>query len=201
MTIAELDQARRDRLLLICREGAGGAGSALATFVGKPDASLDVEMSEADSAEALAKHVAGEEAVVVGFELSGDAGGVLVAMLSAAAARRVAGSLLGTAQDDVDLADPRVHGALSEVGNIVASAFLNAMSSVLGAPCLPSVPDLNREEGGAAVKRALDRASASLDEGAMLLEVTLGAEPELTFELGFIPDGPVLDRLGDQPAA
>lgn len=201
MTIAELDQARRERLLRICREGASGAGSALATFVGKPDASLDVDVLEADSADALARHVAGEEAVVVGFELSGDAGGVLVAMLSAPAACRVAGSLLGAAQEDVDLSDPRVHGALSEVGNIVASAFLNAMSKVIGAPCLPSVPDLNRDEGAAAVARALDRASASLAEGAMLLEVTLGAEPELRFELGFIPDGPVLERLGDQPAA
>jgi chemotaxis protein CheC len=147
MTIAELDQARRDRLLLICREGASGAGSALATFVGKPDASLEVEMLDADSPASLARHIAGEEAVVVGFELSGDAGGVLVAMLSAQAARRVAGSLLGAEQHDVDLSDPRVHGALSEVGNIVASAFLNAMSSVLRAPCLPSVPDLNRDEG------------------------------------------------------
>ena len=93
MTIAALDQARRERLLRICREGAAGAGSALATFVGKPDASTDVDVLEADSADALARHVAGDEAVVVGFELSGDAGGVLIAMLSASAIALGVGAL------------------------------------------------------------------------------------------------------------
>ena len=87
MTIAELDQARRDRLLLICKEGASGAGSALATFVGKPDAALDVQLVEAESAQALARHVAGDEAVVVGFELKmGGRAGTIIAIGNARAA-------------------------------------------------------------------------------------------------------------------
>ena len=204
MSIAELAPARKERLLQICREGGAGAGSALATFVGAANAAITVDVSETRELNSLAAHVAGAEAVVVGFELSGDAGGVLVSMTNSATARRVAGCLLGAETDDVDLDDPRVHGALSEVGNIVASAFLNAMSRVIGAPCLPSVPDLNRDEGVAALGRALERARASIDEGAMLLEVTLGATPPLRFDLAFIPDAPALDRLGEitaQPGA
>ena len=97
-----------------------------------------------------------------------------------------------------------MHGALSEVGNIVASAFLNAMSRVIGAPCLPSVPDLKQDEGVAALAAVLERARASIDEGAMLLEVTLAADPSLRFDLAFIPDAPALERLGEvaaQPGA
>ena len=122
-------------------------------------------------------------------------------MLRASVARQVAANLLGAEAALVHLDEPRVLGALSEVGNILVSAFLNEMSRSLGAPCLPSVPDLCFDEGQAAVMRAVERTSASIEQGAMLLEVRLDAAQQMGFELGFIPDGPVLERLGRQPAA
>lgn len=72
------------------------------------------------------------------FALSGGTAGTLIVAAGPKAATAVAARLLGKAPT-LPL-DARARGAFDEVGNIVASQFLNAVAAVLGVSCLPSVP-------------------------------------------------------------
>lgn len=200
MIIDSLSGADRAAFVRICDEGARGAGRALATFIGAPDAKVEqrsLVVADPDSlAERLTEKLGEGEGAVVAFGLSGEATGALLHLLSASVSRRVAGRLLGKPADSVDLEHPRVQGALAEVGNIVASAFLNAISLRVGAPCLPSVPELAMGPADVIARAALARVVGSgREHGAMIVEVAVDGEPPVVFSLAFMPTPESLEAM------
>lgn len=90
-----------------------------------------------DTAQLGAAH--GPRVVVIVFQASGGITGTLGLVIDDEAAAWLAGHLMGAVTLDGAIGKNAL-GALAELGNIVASAFLNGAARVVGRTCLPSVP-------------------------------------------------------------
>jgi len=135
MRVMELPEGGETRLASLCDAAGHAVWSALGRFVG-------AEGPLQGSAEVIAFSrvaIPDEPLVAVAFDLSGAVHGSMVQLVGDETARVLAGRLLGAEPEGTDYG-ARERGALSEVGNIVASAFLNALADRLGRSCLPSVP-------------------------------------------------------------
>jgi hypothetical protein len=84
-----------------------------------------------DLGEALA-HTRAEHAVA--FEVHGAIGGYLVLVVDDAATTHLVARVGAAARGR------RVESVLAEIGNIIASSFLNPIAADLGGSCVPSVP-------------------------------------------------------------
>ncbi len=130
----------------------------------------------------------GPRAVVIAFQASGGVAGTLVLVVDDAVAGSLAGRLTGPpravaagqAGSDDTLGVGGL-GALAELGNIVASAFLNGAARVVGRTCLPSVPRLVHDVTADAVASVLPVIAA----GSVAVPVATLRLPEQSFSLVF----------------
>jgi chemotaxis protein CheY-P-specific phosphatase CheC len=97
----------------------------------------------------------GEEVAGSAFDLSGALVGTMVHLSEDHTARHLAARLLGHEEAGAGAYDSRDRGALSEIGNIAASAFLNAVADHLGRACLPSVPRFLHGQAADVLQRSL----------------------------------------------
>lgn len=81
----------------------------------------------------------GQRLVAIAFRTSGPVDGTVVLVGDEGAALMLAVGLLGGSSEALT---PRHLDVLQEVGNIVASAYLNGLARAFGKTCLPSVPAL-----------------------------------------------------------
>jgi chemotaxis protein CheY-P-specific phosphatase CheC len=93
--------------------------------------------AERSVAEVAGTH--GPRVVVVVFQASGGISGNLALVIDDAVAQWLVGHLTGAVTLDGEIGAGAL-AALAELGNIVASAFLNGAARVVGRTCLPSVP-------------------------------------------------------------
>jgi len=116
-------------------------------------------------------------AAAVAFDLSGGLAGTMVHIVDDDTARRLVARLLGHAQTVAGAYDTSDRGALSEIGNIAASAFLNALADHLGRACLPSVPRFVHGTTGELLGRALRGADGRAPHAdTLVLVVQIEAE-------------------------
>src|SRR4051812_20138024 len=121
--------------------GALEAGRALALLLRKP--ALPVRSVDVVDPTALARRL-GPRALVVGFTISGGLPGRFALLTSEKNAYQIALDLVGSmgAPNKDGALGKRAVGALTELGNIGASAFLNGVARALETACVPSVPSL-----------------------------------------------------------
>lgn len=107
---------------------------------------------------------AGPRAVVVSFTVKGALDGRFAVVLSETGARALAGDMIGgkAAHSATDKLGRRVQAALTEMGNIAASAFMNGAAELLRAACVPSVPSLTFGDAAAIIPTALNGAGEVL---------------------------------------
>jgi chemotaxis protein CheC len=175
MKLADLSDGAETKLASLCDAGAQAVASALGRFVGG-DGPVDVE---ADLVGFSDLGIPDERLVAVAFDLSGAVHGAMVQLVGDETAALLIGRLVGEAPSGAAYG-ARERGALSEVGNIVASAFLNAVADCLGKACLPSVPRFLHGPGGDVLKRSLRGPDAQEPEaGAVVFRVAcdLGDAP------------------------
>jgi chemotaxis protein CheC len=79
--------------------------------------------------------------VILFFMILGEVEGYMVISFSESQAVSISNYLMGTDYDSLELTDDN-ESALKEVGNILASAYLTAMSDLAGLSLRPSVPYL-----------------------------------------------------------
>jgi chemotaxis protein CheC len=145
-----------DRLGELASIGAGHAAGALATLVGRP-VEMRVPLARIlgpDRLDApLATQIEGEQRAWAGvlFDVLGGPGGTLALLLPPAAGTALLSALLGASAWQAAAAE----SALCEVGNIVASHALSAMSSLQGERMLPSPPRFVARDAPAALAQAL----------------------------------------------
>ncbi|MBR4581933.1 MAG: chemotaxis protein CheC [Lachnospiraceae bacterium] len=140
-----------DVLREIGNVGASNASAALAQLLGRR-VEVHVPKVKLLDFSNVGKAIGGEEQIMAGIYLrvEGQINGSMLLMLKKQAAAKVAGILLGDPDRDPKAELTEIEcSALSEVGNIVTSAYLNAISTLTGLKTLPSVPSLCVDMAGA----------------------------------------------------
>jgi chemotaxis protein CheY-P-specific phosphatase CheC len=117
---------------------------------------LQTSFSADETASADASSFLRPDVVVVSFETSGGVDGTLAVLIDDGAARWLVGRLTGGGPAEGELGEVAL-AALAELGNIAASAFLNAAALLVRRSCLPSVPRVGTgpEQLGAATRSAV----------------------------------------------
>lgn len=143
------DLSEMDRLVLhrLCQAGGSRAGRALCALLNEHRASVElyqVGIQRFGAANLHLQEKPSKKIVAVLFDLTGNLQGHLAMLLSESCATLLAGQLLGGARVMSSSGELRLvaREALAEVGNIVASAYLNVFADALKKPCLPSPPTL-----------------------------------------------------------
>lgn len=167
-----LRDAERDLL----EAGARDAAEAILRLAQRESArilSVDVEPLSA-----LVARLA-PRAVVVGFVVSGGVQGRFALVLTEPAARVIAQAMVGGRHTQVpsEKLGKRLTGALTELGNIAASAFMNGAAELLHQSCLPSVPSLAVGDPAELLPKALSGRSqaqvARVEVGGVHVELLL----------------------------
>ncbi|MFH1811998.1 MAG: hypothetical protein ABIJ09_24885 [Pseudomonadota bacterium] len=197
--IASLSPGEQQLLARLCQVGGGRAGRALATILGESNVHVDLYDAGLREHTLATSELAGDDTRMIGvlFDLTGSFEGHLTMLLGEDGAMSLVRRLLRT--DSVYTADGALtddaRGALAEVGNIVASAFLNAFADALRTPWLPSPPRLihDRAEIILAAVKGRGIADRAL---AIALDAQIRTDgARVRGQLLFLPSAPVLHNL------
>ena len=192
--------ADSQRFRSLSEAGARNAAAALSQLIGRP-LSLDVPWSRTVALETVPEIAGGASRVVCALSLRvyGGLRGNLLLLFGAeqvpllmrlvlgGASGATSGSTSGGEGWDNQLTGLQ-ESALKEVGNILAAAYLNALSDLLGVSLLPSIPGLAIDMLGA-VTDFLQIEMAPLTDTALVLASEV-REPTsgLRGEFFFLPD-------------
>lgn len=103
--------------------------------------------------------------VTILFEMQGeiDHAGYIMFLLPLDSAIRMTNVLLGTTEEDRELTEMD-ESTLQEIGNIMASAFLNASAELLSVVMIPSPPSLVIDMGHSAIEEILAELAVEVNE-------------------------------------
>lgn len=166
----ELAGLELDALREVGNIGAGRAATALSQMLGRP-VRIDVPKASIVRLEDLPQPLGGPQKLVAAtyFRVYGDAPGRLLIMVGEESLPRVLTLLTGTPPPAGQPLDATAQSAVKELGNILCSAYLNALADLMGFPLLPSVPALAIDM----VSAVLQTVAADAAEGgaqALLIE-------------------------------
>jgi chemotaxis protein CheC len=191
MSASELDTLRSDGLREVASIGAGHAATALSQLTDRrimisvPHVSR-VRYSEVpEMASAFGDHVA-----VVAMRMLGDLTGRALLIFGEYDATRLCDLILRRPQGPPRALGELEQSGLKEVGNIVCSAYLTALSNFMGMMLLPSVPALTIGPTRQAIAATVDPRETDSDlvfcvDTAFRAE---GAEDPLTGAFLLMPD-------------
>ena len=186
-------ELQRSALLEIANIGSGNAATALSQLLGKPVEIGYAEALLATLAEAADKiGAAASPSAVVDTPVANDGGKVLLLFPDGAGEQLC--ELFGTRLDD-----EMGRSALREVGNILASSYLNAVVEMTGMTLEPQPPTIEVDLLGSLVQRSLQGARAQ-DPTVLMRSVMTVESSDASFAFLFVPQlGAVellLDHLG-----
>ena len=200
MPFLNLNNIQMDILKETSNIGMGHAATALSQMIGHP-VKLRVPHVTITEISQVPEYLGGAEKMMIGITLQvlGDARGSIMLLFPQESAHRLLCNLIGD-QGKVLIMNEVAISALKEVGNILASAYLSALGSMLHKTLIPSVPLLAYDMAGAVVDYVLIDLSKSSDQ-AMLVETDFIGESssDLAIKGHFflIPDPSTLDMFLD----
>jgi len=172
-TLAALEPMQLDALREIGNIGAGNAATSLSALVGRP-VGMTVPSVRALPLEEIPSALAGDdEALVVAVHLRvlGDAPGHIMFVMTVADAKDMAVSVLrgmDPGEEDGFGLGEMERSALAEVGNILTSAYLIAITAITGVALEPSPPLLGVDMAAALFGAVLSEAAASGDTALVI---------------------------------
>ncbi|QWV94058.1 chemotaxis protein CheC [Geomonas oryzisoli] len=143
-------------LTQVCNTGMQHAAIALSQLMGK-SVSIQVPRLQVLEGSALPHLLDSHEATALQLQILGNVRGSILILLLQENARHILELLLGELPKEGAPLSEMERATLMEVGNILASACLNALGSSLKMTLLPSVPALSTGPGSEILVRALDR--------------------------------------------
>ncbi len=159
----ELNDTHIDILKEIGNIGAGNAATSLSQMLSKR---IDMNVPEVSllNYDDVIDSIGGAENVVVGILVSfeGDIDGVILFLLKKEFVHLILNSLLGTGLQSFEDISEMDMSALSEIGNIMVSSYVNSISSLTEMYIDITVPYLNIDMSGA----LLDSVTAEFSEAA-----------------------------------
>jgi chemotaxis protein CheC len=158
MDFGDLNDLQLDAIKEISNIGMGHAATALSVLMGT---TVDLQVPSVHRLELSRVHdfVGGPELAVAGISLcmTGDARGILMLLFPDESARRLIEVMTGNRHDSLSSVDKYGASVLSEIGNILASAYLSAIGTLLEMTIFPSVPRISMDMAGAVLDSILCR--------------------------------------------
>ncbi len=159
----ELNEIHIDVLKEIGNIGAGNAATSLSAMLSKR---IDMNVPEVSllNYNDVIESIGGAENIIVGILVSfeGDIDGVILFLLKKEFVHLILNSLLGTELHSFEEISEMDMSALSEIGNIMVSSYVNSISSLTNMKIEITVPSLNIDMSGA----LLDAVTAEFSEAA-----------------------------------
>lgn len=189
--MSTLTEPQLDALREIANIGSGNASTALAATIGQ-EVGIDVPktlvLSMAEAVEAVGPVETEMTAIMLG--VVGDFTSAVL-LLTRPADASVLYGVFGLEPGD-EMAD----SALAEIGNIVGTAYINALAAITGLEIEPTPPAVVTDMLGAIVSTVIASRGGAEDR-VLLLDSNLGLEGDQECELTFVlvPDGPAIDLL------
>lgn len=148
----DLNDMQLDVLKEIGNIGSGNATTALSAMIGKM---VDIEVPRVqflsfqeaiDAAGGAEKNIAG-----VLVRINGDIDGMILFLFEFGLIDYILGSLFGKQITDIEALDDIDRSALKEIGNIMASSYVNAIAQLAGMNIFVDIPELAVDMLGAIV--------------------------------------------------
>jgi chemotaxis protein CheC len=172
----------------MAQAGIANAASGLSQMIGR-NITMSVPRVTVLPISAVPERVGGAEAPVVGIYLAaeGEITGHIMLIMDRLDAVQLLEMLLGPIDEGNDF-DSLARSALAEVGNIVASFFLNGVATLLGRSGRPSPPAVIVDMAGAILDVMLIAAGQLGDEVLLFETVFQSEERELSMFFWMLPD-------------
>lgn len=150
----KLSEAERDALREIANIGAGHAATALSQMTGRK-IMIDVPEVEVKRLEEAAELLGAADTIVAAvlMHMMGDLTGRTLLVLPERSARGLCDILLRKSEPGPAFSEMQ-RSTVMETGNILCSAYLNALSDFMGMMLVPSVPALVVDQAGAVLTTA-----------------------------------------------
>ncbi|HEX5773149.1 MAG TPA: chemotaxis protein CheC [Geomobilimonas sp.] len=196
MRIANLNEAQIDALREVSNIGMGHAATALSQLLGKT-VHLQVPQVLITDISKVPELLGGAEKMVVGIYLQvlGSARGNILMIFPRENAIKMLDKLLNRDNTKGGLLSELEVSALKEVGNILASAYLNALGSMLKMTLIPSVPMLSFDMAGAVVDYVLVDLAADGDLSLMVETEFFEEGEQVKGHFFLLPDPPSLQVI------
>jgi len=144
----------------------------------------------------LGNYLGEESAALVVFELQGEIqhGGYIIFYISLSSAVKLTNTMLGLTEIDRPL-NEMDQSALLEIGNIMASAFLDATAELLGFVMLPSPPALTIDMAHAAMQSLIAQMNEEIDEVMLFSTELVCEEHKIDSDIIIMPEISTLYRI------
>ena len=202
--LGALEDLHLDALREVGNIGAGTAATALSQMIGEP-VGMSVPRVRVLALEEVPDGVGGAESLVAAVHLRvvGDAPGHILFIAPLEVARNLAGLLLAGMEpgerDEMGLSELE-RSALQELGNVLTSSYLIALTTLTGLHLEPSPPALGVDMAGALLGTVLAEVSLSTDVALLIETAFEEGGRHAAGDFLFIPTpealGSVLTRLG-----
>lgn len=174
LDINQIENFQYDVLKEIGNIGAGNATTALSQLI---NTKIDMNVPKVELLEfkELADIVGGAENIVVGIllTLEGDIDGIMMFMLEKSSAHHLVNILMGKSLDNFDDFTEMDLSALSEIGNIIAGAYLSSLATLTNMLIISSVPYMAIDMAGAILSvPAIE--FGKIGDKALLIETEFG---------------------------
>jgi chemotaxis protein CheC len=176
IVIDKLGERELDILKELGNIGAGNAATALSQILAKK-VDMNVPQVKVYNVTDVPELLGGAENIVVGvlLKMFGDLQGNIMFLLPEDSARKLLGMMVG--QEVEDVTDDMSRSAIMEVGNIIASSYLNSLSFFSDLTLIPSTPAFAYDMAGALLSAILFEVS-ELSDQVVLIETDFSGNGE-----------------------
>lgn len=192
----DLNSMHLDVLREIGNIGSGNAATSLSEMLFHP-VDISVPTISILDYQKVVEELGGPETMIVGMLLSleGDVNGMIMFLLNQDFAHVTLSQLLGQEIKSFQDIDEMGYSAMTEIGNIMAASYVNAIASLTGLSINISVPSICMDMLGAIISvPAIHYANVS-DKIIFISDEFGGAGEDLSSHILMIPDMESLQRI------
>ncbi len=195
--VTNLTRTQLDALREIGNIGSGNAASALAQFLNRK---IDMAVPSASIMDfnAIPGLIGGPQKTVMGIFLKvmGEVSGRFLLLIPEKTALKLLHTLIPGCEIDSPLKMGELESScMREVGNILAGAFLNALSVITQTPMLNSLPSMTFDMAGALIDSIVADMTSVSDKVLMIETSFIESEEDLRIHIFLLPDPASLQLL------